>query len=152
REFSSGTSWAGSSGQGVERVETSRELRTRLVVTLHRVVERALRVEQLDEARFSAPIGIRGGVTDVARLREHLLLDRVHELVRRRVLLPGAAQVAGDVGLERADARGRLARFLARPFDLALISVEEGQGRAEEQPPLVAAQRVGRELPVELGA
>jgi hypothetical protein len=49
------------------------------------------------------------------------------------VLLQRGADLVTDFGLKRAQASFDLALLLSRPFDLALIAVEDGQWDAEEE-------------------
>ena len=118
----------------------ARVFRARVVPGLHRLVEGALRIEKLDEGRFSAPIGVIRDRAHVARLRQHVGFDHPERGVSRGVLRGGEINVAGDRPV-RAGARAcrPAAPPLARACHVALIPIEQRQRRAEEEAERVAA-------------
>src|SRR5437660_948518 len=75
----------------------------RVHIALHRLVERALRVEQLEQRSAAGTVGVRGRVARLLGEADEIALDALDEAAHRLVLASGGADVGGDLGAPRRD-------------------------------------------------
>jgi len=117
----------------IDQVEAARVLGAGLVVTLRRVVESAMGVEKLDDARVAAAIGELHCFQHAAGLEGHPVFDQRQQCARRFVLPPRDGDFVVDLGLQRAGSGFDLALLPPRKLFLALVAFEDRQQDAEEE-------------------
>jgi hypothetical protein len=110
---------------GIDQIERSGELGSRLVVGLNGFIVGTRGVKKLDETGLAAAIRIFRNLSDVSSFVEHRALDPVHSVSGNFVLGISRIHVGIDTGFEGAVTRCELLLFPTRAFDFALVLIED---------------------------